>query len=280
MWGSSFIAIKIAYSMVDPSLVVLGRLVLAAIITIPLSYRHLIGKHSISKNCLVQIIVLGLLTYPITYLLQVNGLKLIPAVNAVTIIGMEPIIIVLVGMVFFRENTPLLVIILGIVAFIGVLLVVGKPEATTEKASILGSTLIFLSTIVMAFWIRLSQKILHFLDVKIYTALTLQAGTLFGLPLMLALVDNWDMHFSIQGIGAIFYLSIGCSLVAAWCWNKGLEAVSASISGIFLALEPVFGVIIAVILLKETVTLQTLAGIIMVIGAATTCIFIPKKNSV
>lgn len=43
-------------------------------------------------------------------------------------------------------------------------------------------------------------------------------------------------------------------------------------------MEPVFGVIMAVILLKESVTLQTFIGIVMVISAATACIFIPKKS--
>lgn len=141
-------------------------------------------------------------------------MKLIPAVNAVTIIGMEPIIIVLVGLIFFREKTPLLVFILGIVAFIGVLLVVGKPEKASGNTALLGASLVFTSTIVMAFWIRLSQKLLREINVKIYTALTLQTGTVFGLPFMLFLVENWDIHYSFQGIGAIAYLGIGCSLVA------------------------------------------------------------------
>lgn len=107
---------------------VLCRLILAAAITTPVSYRYLKQKNTLTKKRIVQIIALGLLTYPVTYLLQISGLKLMPAVNAVTIIGMEPIIIVLVGLVFFREKTPLLVLALGIIAFVGVLLVVGKPE--------------------------------------------------------------------------------------------------------------------------------------------------------
>lgn len=123
MWGSSFIAIKIAYTTIDPVLVVLCRLVLAAVITIPVSYRYLKQQNTLTKKHILQIIALGLLTYPITYLLQISGLKLMPAVNAVTIIGMEPIIIVLVGLIFFREKTPLLVFALGVIAFIGVLLV-------------------------------------------------------------------------------------------------------------------------------------------------------------
>ena len=163
-------------------------------------------------------------------------------------------------------------------AFIGVLLVVGKPEKASGNTALLGASLVFTSTIVMAFWIRLSQKLLREINVKIYTALTLQTGTVFGLPFMLILVENWNINYSFQGIGAIAYLGIGCSLVAAWCWNKGLENVSASVSGIFLAMEPVFGVITAILLLNETVNIQAFAGIVMVIGAATTCIFIPKKN--
>ena len=278
MWGSSFIATKMAYDMLDPSLVVLGRLILAAVVTLPITWSYFKNHNVISKVQLIKIIGLGLLTYPVTYLLQVTGLKLIPAVNAVTIIGMEPIIIVLVGLIFFREKTPLLVFILGIVAFIGVLLVVGKPEKASGNTALLGVSLVFTSTVVMAFWIRLSQKLLREIDVKIYTALTLQTGTVFGLPFMLFLVESWDIHYSFQGIGAIAYLGIGCSLLAAWCWNKGLENVSASVSGIFLAMEPVFGVITAILLLNETVNIQAFAGIVMVIGAATTCIFIPKKN--
>lgn len=277
MWGSSFIATKLAYTMIDPVLVVLFRLLLATLVTLPISYHYVKDGNSLSRQKWIQIILLGLLTYPVTYLLQISGLKLIPAVSAVTIIGMEPIIIVLVGLLFFREKTPVVVLILGIVAFIGVLLVVGKPQQSHDGISLLGCSLVFSSTIVMAFWIRLSQKFMRSMNVKIYTALTLQTGTLFGLPLMLPLVEQWQMQFSGQGVGAIIYLGIGCSLVAAWCWNKGLETVSASISGIFLALEPVFGVVLAVVLLKESVTILSLLGMIMVMGAATACIFTPKK---
>lgn len=83
---------------------VLCRLILAAAITMPVSYRYLKQKNTLTKKLIVQIIALGLLTYPITYLLQISGLKLMPAVNAVTIIGMEPIIIVLVGLFFFVKK--------------------------------------------------------------------------------------------------------------------------------------------------------------------------------
>jgi drug/metabolite transporter (DMT)-like permease len=82
------------------------------------------------------------------------------------------------------------------------------------------------------------------------------------------LTQNWRIEFSITGSLAILYLGVGCSLVAGWIWNKGLEKVRANTGGIFLALEPIFGVIMAVVLLDESIGVVALAGIILVIVAA------------
>ena len=41
MWSSSFVAAKYAYTMLDPALVVLLRLLIAAMIVLPLCRRHL-----------------------------------------------------------------------------------------------------------------------------------------------------------------------------------------------------------------------------------------------
>ena len=58
-----------------------------------------------------------------------------------------------------------------------------------------------------------------------YTALTIQLGTLFALPIMLFLVKSWEIHYSLKGIIALLYLVVGCSIGAGWFWNKGLEEV-------------------------------------------------------
>ena len=57
MWGSSFIAIKIAYTTIDPVLVVLCRLVLAAVITIPVSYRYLKQQNTLTKKRILQLLL-------------------------------------------------------------------------------------------------------------------------------------------------------------------------------------------------------------------------------
>ena len=84
-----------------------------------------------------------------------------------------------------------------------------------------------------------------------YTPITLFIGAISYLPCVWLLADSWEVKFTTQGVGAVLYLGIGCSLLAAWFWNKGLKKHNVNASGLYLALEPVFGVFLGVILLGE-----------------------------
>lgn len=274
LWGTSFIAGKIAYEMAAPALVVLFRLLVASAVMLPVSMAFF-REHSLNKKLFLQLVLLGLLTYPITFLLQFEGLKFTSASSAVAMIGIEPLMVVLVGHLFFKERATLKTWLLAALAFIGVVLVAGVSN--DEQISLFGCLLVLLSTVVVAFWLRLSKKILQKVDVKSYTALSIQLGTLFGIPLIAALVDRWEIHFSWSGLAAIVYLGVGCSLLAGWLWNKGLTKTTASSSGIFLALEPVFGVCFAILLLGETLNLTTFVGMALVIVSAGMSILSAKK---
>lgn len=162
-------------------------------------------------------------------------------------------------------------------AFVGVALVVGV--SSDENISLMGCFLVLSSTVVVAFWLRMSKQILASMDAKLYTALTIVSGTLFGIPIILFLIKNWDINYSTNGVLAILYLGIGCSLFAGWFWNKGLETTPANLSGIFLALEPVFGVLLAVILLGEMLSLTSIIGILLVVLSAGICIMLPRKSA-
>lgn len=278
LWGTSFIAGKIAYNMLDPSLVVAFRYVLASIILLPVTLSFMRQKREdFSRKDFFMLVLLGILTYPLTSMLQFLGLSFTSASSATTIIGIEPVMIAIIGFLFFKERTSPIVFFLGIVALFGVALTVGV--SALENVSFFGCFLVFLSTIVVSFWVQLSKKILTKMSSNYYTALTIQLGTLFALPIMLFLVRNWEIHYSFEGILALLYLVVGCSIGAGWFWNKGLERSEASKSGLFLALEPVFGIILAVLILGEKLNFLSIIGIILVISSATVCMLLPKQKS-
>ena len=278
LWGTSFIAGKIAYNMFDPSLVVALRYIFASIILSPVTISFMRQeKETINKKDFFMLILLGILTYPLTSMLQFIGLSFTSASSATTIIGIEPIMITMIGFIFFKEKTSPIVFFLGIVAFFGVALTVGV--SALENVSFFGCFLVFLSTIVVSFWVQLSKKVLTKISSNYYTALTIQLGTLFALPIMLFLVKSWEIHYSLKGLIALLYLVVGCSIGAGWFWNKGLERSEASKSGIFLALEPVFGILFAVLILGEKLNFLSIIGIVLVILSAAICMILPKQES-
>ena len=191
-------------------------------------------------------------------------------------IGIEPLMVILIGQHFFKEKASLTIWLLGIIAFIGVFLLVGLSDS--EEISLIGCLLVLASTIVVALWLRLSKSVLGNLNPKVYTALSLQLGTLIGLPFMLLLVKDWNINFSYSSIIALLYLGIGCSLFANWAWNKGLSETETNKSGIFLALEPVFGVLFSIILLNDSLSFTSWVGVALVILSAAVCLVLPKKN--
>ena len=275
LWGTSFIAGKFAYETLDPALVVLFRLIIAGVILFPITLRF-IKENSKSDVDWKKIALLGFLTYPATFLLQFIGLQYTSASSAATMIGIEPLMVILVGQFFFKEQASLTIWLLGTIAFIGVFLLVGLSDS--EEISLIGCLLVLASTIVVALWLRLSKSVLGNLNPKVYTALSLQLGTLIGLPLMLLLVKDWNINFSYSSIIALLYLGIGCSLFANWTWNKGLSETETNKSGIFLALEPVFGVLFSIILLNDSLSFTSWVGVALVILSASVCLVLPKKN--
>ena len=97
-----------------------------------------------------------------------------------------------------------------------------------------------------------------------YTSVSIVLGTITTLLFTLLLTENWQISLNSTGIAGLLYLAIGCSWLAYWLWNKGLNNVDANISGILVALEPLFGILFAVSLLGETLSFSAALGITII----------------
>lgn len=266
LWGTSFIAGKIAYNMADPALVVMFRLIIASVVMLPFCLRRFKTVPLMSRKEWWRLALLGFLSYPVTFILQFVGLSMTSASSAATMMGTEPVMVVLMGWLVYREKASLETVFLAFLAFIGVALVVGEPG--DDNVSVPGCMLVLSSTVVVGCWLRLSKHFLSKMDPTFMTAFTLGVGSLLGAPLVLLLAKDWHINYSASGTVAIVYLGIACSILASWLWNKGLEKTTANASGIFLALEPVFGVLMSVLVLGETLSLPAIIGVLLVIGSA------------
>lgn len=258
LWGTSFVAGKFAIGMADAPVVVLIRFTIAAIFWLPVFFPAI---RTIPKAQLGNLILLAFLMVPATFLLQFIGLHYTTATSAAVMIGFEPLMFVLVGWLFWGERLTALNVAFGALALIGVLLVMGWPQ----DAQFVGCTLVLVSTAVVAVWVRWSKPWMSEIGVRYFTALTTVIGTVLLVPFTVLITTSWNLQWSAEGTIALLYLGVGCSFIAGWCWNKGVEGASANTGGLFLALEPVFGVAVATLLLGEALGPTSIAGACLVI---------------
>ena len=274
IWASSFVAGKYSYTVADPVLTVQFRLVVAALIVAPTfgeCYR------AVPVHLRRRLWLLAFMNFPLVYLLQFIGLNYTSAASAATIIGAEPVLSTLIGYLFFKQRTHLLNWLSAVAAFAGIGLIVLGGERGGE-ISLFGSLLVLGAGISFVFCLYLGRDIMQSISAKTYTVTTLVLGALFCLPFTFLLTQNWHITPNAGGVFALFYLAIACSWLAILLWNKGLRAIPASVSGILIALEPVLGVLFAIVILGESPSSITACGMLLTMTATAVCVWYGQRR--
>lgn len=281
IWSSSLIAGKFTYTMLEPALMVQARLIIAMIFVLPLFMRR---WKRVEKPMRKQLWWLAFLNYTAVFLLQFIGLKYTSASSAVTMIGLEPLLVVLIGHLFFKDKAQWFHWLFGAMAFIGIAVLISGSDETggANEVNLFGCFLVLLAGIVFAGSLRWTQNVIVKVSTQTYTAATIVLGTITTLPFTFILTENWSINFQWSGFIALLYLGIGCSWLAFWLWNKGLNSVDANLSGILVALEPIFGILLAILLLGESLSPVSAIGIVIIMGATLGSSLLPKllKKSV
>jgi drug/metabolite transporter (DMT)-like permease len=89
-------------------------------------------------------------------------------------------------------------------------------------------------------------------------------ATFFLLPFLFILSPSLE----IQSILLLVVLGIFCTALAHTLFIKGMKFIPARTAAIISSLEPVYGIILALVLLKEVPSLRTLAGGLIILSTA------------
>lgn len=271
IWASSFVAGKYAYTMFDPALAIQLRFIIASLIVLPFFIKT---YPAIDKPARKKLWGISLLMFPIGIFMQFMGLAYTSASSAVVVIGTEPILVLVLGFLLFKTKVALYDWALSAIAFLGIcLLVLGSKD--DGAVDLFGLTLVFLAGAGFALSLYVAKEVMARLDNKVYTSAILVQGMILCLPISLFLVKDWQINFNWLGLLSVLYLGVCCSWLAYKLWNLGLVKTPAHISGMLISLEPVFGVLLAMVLLGETMTLLMAVGSVLVIGSAILSTVIP-----
>ena len=121
-----------------------------------------------------------------------------------------------------------------------------------------------------------TQRMIAEISAPAFTSLSMAVAPLLCLPVSLAFADSLCIEWNWPGALGLLYLGVCCSWLSYTLWNKGMTSVSANFSGMLTAFEPVFGTLMAVLVLGEQVSVLSWLGILLVIAATAASVAMPK----
>ncbi|MGI9535815.1 MAG: DMT family transporter [Desulfocapsaceae bacterium] len=262
-WGGTFIAGRLLADSVAPTDAAFMRFVLAAAALAVLT-RLIDGRlHLPPKNLLLRLLMLGftgVFCYNICFF---TGLRYIEAGRASLIIALNPMAITLGAVLLFGERLTLRQCLGLLISLLGAILVIsnGKLSLLFSGGFGLGEIAIIGCVLSWSAYSLIGRSVLKSmtpLSAVFYSALF---GALMLLPTTMidGVPPDPSLYSSLDWLNLLFLGILGTAAGFS-LYYRAITKIGATRSGVFINLVPLFSIVLAWMLLNETVNISVLIG--------------------
>lgn len=251
IWGWTFVATKVVVAEIGPvevfalrlaiGLPFLGAVLLAK--RVPLSFTRVDARP----------LLVGGGIFTLHFLVQITGLELTTATNTAWIITITPLILALLSVFLLGERIGARGVAGIAIATTGILLLVSRGRlADLSWLRSTGDWLALASAHTWAFYTVATRDLVRRRHPLAATFAILATALVMTAPLFVAVGDLEAVRSLSPGaVAAILYLAIPGMALGHWFWQEGVAALGGARSGLYLYLEPLSTVALAVPLLGE-----------------------------
>lgn len=286
VWGGSFVAARALLAPTDPGAATLTptilaalRFVLASLLFVPpllaRRYRTAAARPSrrLGRGDLLRLFGLGQLGIAAYFWLQYTGVRLTNAgIASILVVGLIPIATALVARRRLGEPLrPAQVVALAL-GLLGVAVVVvtrsGGIDLAMSGSFAFGALCLVADAALFAVYSTLVRDLRGRFDALTLTAGTTAAGAL-GLVALGVATGGWRAIGALAGWQwlAVVYLSLVCSVLAYFAYNRALSIIEAGRASTWVYLEPPVALVFGALLLGETITPGSLLGGLIIAAA-------------
>ena len=261
-WGGSFIANAIALKSMGPIEIAALRFFIAAplLVIVTLAWKGR-GIFKIDFKDLGVLIIMALTGVTLQYVIQVTAQNYTTAINASLLINTSVFFIMFLSAMFLAEKLSIHKVLGAAIGFGGVALLVSGGNLSLDVGPhMIGDGMILVCAILWSVYSIYGKKIAakyHPLTVLNYLFIL---GTIGIIPFYLLTPHQNPASLPLEAIGAIIFLSIFCSIIAYLIYNIALEKMDASRVALFIYLVPLSTIVLAWLILGESMTLPSILG--------------------
>lgn len=260
IWGSIYVASKIALQAISPVEVLFFRY-LVGIISLSVL---LIGKKSkkkVEKGDWKYICLVGGSGYFLSITFQMIGTKLLDASLASLINSLCPIVISVLAAIFLKERIQLKHALGIVISLVGIYVILGVGGASINLWGVITSLC------AVFFWSSASvaiRKISGRYDPVQISLYGIVIAFFFTILVKLAETRGQLPAITVEAAIACIYLGVVGTAVAHTLWNYSLSLLNASVCSMFYPIQPLTSALLGVLLFHEVITRSFIVGGILI----------------
>ncbi|HZV94773.1 MAG TPA: EamA family transporter [Candidatus Nitrosocosmicus sp.] len=274
VYATSYVATRLTLDDIPPSALALTRLVIGALILVPLAVAlRKSDAPAFSRADRGRIFWMGALGFAGAFALSHWGLARSTATNGALLITVEPITMLLLAPVLLGERLTFREKVGAGLALLGAAVVIANGIPGVSQTLVphwRGDLLLILAGVAYASYSLIGREILARHSSVSVTAGSIVWGAVTMLPLaVLERAAGAAPRLTPLAIVGTLYLAVVITALGYLAWNYALERVPASRAAIFLNLQPLGGALLGVGVLGEPLTPYIVAGGALILAGLT-----------
>ncbi|MBT3258072.1 MAG: EamA family transporter [Deltaproteobacteria bacterium] len=267
-WGGNAVLARGVVDVVPPVSLAFWRWIAALAILLPFTFRHVKRDWKTAMDSWQWLLVLSFLGVSCFNSMLYTAAHTTTAINVSLMQTAMPTMIILISWIVFKEKISSIQLVGVMVSMVGACFIVvrGQWRILLTMELVEGDVLMLIAVFVYALYSALFRKrpSIHPLSLLV---LTFGWGALMLLPFYIwELVVVGPFSISLAALMSILYVAIFPSIVAYFCWNRGIELIGANRAGLFTYLIPVFASTMAILFLGETLHAYHVMGMALILG--------------
>jgi drug/metabolite transporter (DMT)-like permease len=250
----------------------------AVAVLLPFAMRHLISDWPIIRKHAAMLTLLALTGFSAYNTMAYYGLQFTTAINGLLLQSVAPLFVALWTFILFRDRLTLRQAVGICISLTGVVVIIchGSLNILLAIAFNRGDMWFVAALLIYAFYAAMLRK-RPVMNPLSFLAVAMGVGAVLLLPAMvLEIASGKTMTFDAESVASFAYVCIFPSLLGYLFLNRGIELIGANRAAPFIHLVPVFGSVLAVVLLGERFELYHAVGYGLVFSGITIA---TKKSS-
>ncbi len=232
-------------------------------------FHLLFVREKVERKDFLQLFLCGIFGVAINQMFFFTGLKYTTPINASLIMTTTPILVLLISSFIIKEKiTSQKMIGIALGAFGAIMLIAHGKELSFQQDQLFGDLMIFINATSYGIYLVYVKKLMMKYHPITVVKWVFTFGIIFVFPFGIGelLEVQWS-SFTTGVWWAVIYVLVAVTFLTYWLNGFALKIVNPSIVSIYIYLQPLLATSIALMMMKDELTLvKIVAGIFIFLG--------------